>query len=314
MPLYPPLLLDVIFPKMQLLASSLIAVIAAFILHRAVQVYLWNKKYRLPPLVPGLPLLGNTFQLPLRRQGIWAREKAQQHGEMYVISFFWFLEFRVLYIQAVYSAKRLYILNNRFDRFTCQIGSNTWIFLNSSRVVRDLLEKRAPIYSSRPAFPMTQDVLSGGCRMVLMPYSEKWRALRKVMHQVLNTRQADHQFRPYQDLESKQLLYDYLHRPEKWCMANQRLANAVIMSVVFGRRLQLDDPEMKELFESSENFLENLQPGANLVDGFQFLDKLPMFLKWWRPYGRRWFDFTCRSVSQSVTSKKRHCTSQRQTE
>lgn len=176
-------------------------------------------------------------------------------------------------------------------RFTCQFGSNTWVFLNSSRVVTDLLEKRAPIYSSGPEYPMTQKRLSGNSRVVLMPYCDRWRALRKIMHQVLNTRQAD-KFKPYQELESKQLLYDYLYQPDKWHIANQQFVNSVIMSAVFGRRMELDDPEMKELFDSSENFLENLQPGANLVDGFQFLDRLPTFLHWWRPYGDRWHQFT----------------------
>lgn len=140
---------------------------------------------------------------------------------------------------------------------------------------------------------MSQKTLSGNSRMVLMPYCDRWRALRKIMHQVLNTRQAD-KFKPYQELESKKPLYDYLHKPDKWYIANQRFVNSVIMSVVFGRRSELDDPEMRGLFDSSENFLENLQPGASLVDGFQFLDKMPTFLHWWRPYGKRWHQFAIR--------------------
>ncbi|KAL2014233.1 hypothetical protein VTN00DRAFT_1758 [Thermoascus crustaceus] len=106
--------------------------------------------------------------------------------------------------------------------------------------------------------------------MVLMPCCDKWRALRKIMHQVLNTRQAD-KFKPYQELESKKLLYDYLHKPDKRYIANQRFVNSVIVSVVFGRRSELDDPEMKELFNSSENFfwrIHSQEPILSMASSF----------------------------------------------
>jgi hypothetical protein len=60
------------------------------------------------------------------------------------------------------------------------MGGVKWVFLNTSKVTDDLLEKRSAIYSSRPDFPMTQDIISGGNRIVLMKYSDRWRSLRKV--------------------------------------------------------------------------------------------------------------------------------------
>ena len=132
-----------------------------------------------------------------------------------------------------------------------------------------------------------------------MPYNDRWRVLRKIMHQILSSRQQD-MFKPFQDLESKHLLWDYLHKPDRWFSANGRFANSVIMSLVFGRRSMLDDPEMVELFETIELFLENQQPGVNLVDGFPFLDNLPQPLQWWRPRGERIFEQTRRYVQYSV--------------
>lgn len=76
-------------------------------------------------------------------------------------------------------------------RFTCQFGGSTWVFLNSSRVVTDLMERRAAIYNSRPPFPMTQGIMSGDSRIVLMPYNEQWRTVRKIMHQILRARALD---------------------------------------------------------------------------------------------------------------------------
>lgn len=66
------------------------------------------------------------------------------------------------------------------------------------------------------------------------------------------------------------------------------------MSVVFGRRSDLDDPEVTELFDTIELFLEEQQPGKNIVDGFPVFAKLPEALQWWRPRGLEIFEKTRR--------------------
>lgn len=43
-----------------------------------------RRKYRYPPIVPGLPLVGNTFQFPKVNQGPYLQKLAQQYGEMLV--------------------------------------------------------------------------------------------------------------------------------------------------------------------------------------------------------------------------------------
>ncbi|KAK3312725.1 cytochrome P450 [Apodospora peruviana] len=224
-----------------------------------------KKGYKLPPQVPGVPIFGNTFQIPALQQGPWAKKLAEKYGEM----------------------------------FTCKFGGSTWVFLNSSRVVTDLMERRAAIYSSRPPFPMTQGIMSRDSRIVLMPYGDQWRTVRKMMHQILSARALD-VFMPFQDLESKNLCWDYLETPDRWWSANGRYANSVIMSVVFGRRSSLDDPHVVELFETLELFLENQQPGVNLVDAFPVLAKLPKPLQWWRPRGNRIFEKTARVYRREV--------------
>ncbi|KAF2795132.1 cytochrome P450 [Melanomma pulvis-pyrius CBS 109.77] len=228
-----------------------------YLAYNTLQSRLKARKYKLPPRVPGIPVFGNTFQIPLVQQGPWAKKLAEKYGEM----------------------------------FTCSFGGNTWVFLNSSRVVSDLMERRAAIYCSRPPFPMTQGIMSGDSRIVLMPYNDRWRELRKIMHNILSGRSQDI-FKPYQDLESRHLLYDYLHHPDKWYIANGRFANSVIMSVVFGTRTDLDSPQTRELFETIELFLENQQPGVNIVDGFNILERLPKRLQWWRSRGEKIFQKT----------------------
>ena len=122
--------------------------------------------------------------------------------------------------------------------------------------------------------------------MVLMGYNDTWRNIRKIMHQLLTAKQAE-AYRPFQDAESKQLLWDYLHQPDKYYLHNGRYANSVIMSVVFGKRTVSEDPKVIQLFETIEFFLGNTTPGKWLVDSFPQLTKLPKSLQWWRPYGER---------------------------
>ncbi|EOD43911.1 putative cytochrome p450 protein [Neofusicoccum parvum UCRNP2] len=236
---------------MLLLTASLLLFLAASRLRSA-------RKYKLPPQVPGWPIVGNSLDVPLPA-GMWAAKAAQKYGEM----------------------------------FTCRLGGKTQVFLNSSRVVADLLEKRSAKYSSRPWCPMAQDIMSGGCRMLLMPHCARWRAQRKIMHAILNGRSAEANFVPYQNLEARQLLHDYLEAPAQFYRANQRFANSVILSVVFGRRARLDDPELQELFESVEGLLEILfDPFKGICDSLPWLARLPECLQWWRPAGEQYFQKT----------------------
>jgi retron-type reverse transcriptase len=62
-------------------------------------------------------------------------------------------------------------------------------------------------------------------RILLMPYNDLWRSARKIMHQLLTTKSAE-SYRPFQDVESKQLMWDYLHDPAKFYLHNARYANS----------------------------------------------------------------------------------------
>jgi hypothetical protein len=48
------------------------------------------------------------------------------------------------------------------------LGTRTYVVLSSDTAVKDLLDKRSNIYSSRPDMYMGQEVASGGLRIVTM--------------------------------------------------------------------------------------------------------------------------------------------------
>lgn len=66
------------------LGAGLLAAIIFLISRRLVQDYQHEKRYRFPPIVPGLPIVGNSMQLPTRvgLQGPYLAKLAEKHGEM----------------------------------------------------------------------------------------------------------------------------------------------------------------------------------------------------------------------------------------
>jgi len=109
-----------------------------------------GRKYVFPPGPKGYPIVGNSFDLPPFGASALTKKWAEEYGEM----------------------------------FRLRLASTNVVYLNSSRVVSEILDKRSAITSSRPPLPMVSDIVSGGKRMVMMPYNSTWRNIRKLMHQV----------------------------------------------------------------------------------------------------------------------------------
>jgi Cytochrome P450 len=67
--------------------------------------------------------------------------------------------------------------------FRTTSGTTTFIWLNSRKSVKELIDRRSVIYSSRHPQPMVERA-GGGKRMVFMPYGKDWRAIRNIVHRV----------------------------------------------------------------------------------------------------------------------------------
>lgn len=87
-----------------------------------------------PPGPPTLPLVGNLHQIPREKRHLQFEKWARQYGPIYSLI----------------------------------LGTKVMIVLNSDLAIKDLLDKRGVIYSSRPEAYIAQDVLSGGLRVLFM--------------------------------------------------------------------------------------------------------------------------------------------------
>jgi hypothetical protein len=110
---------------------AFVAVAVALLVYRLSQVGRRPKDY--PPGPPTLPLLGNLHLMPKKEAHLQFQKWAQEYGPVYSL----------------------------------MLGTQVMIVLSSDQAIKDLLDKRSAIYSSRP------DMYIGGVvcnnkRMVLM--------------------------------------------------------------------------------------------------------------------------------------------------
>ncbi|KAL5117971.1 hypothetical protein ACEQ8H_004116 [Pleosporales sp. CAS-2024a] len=123
-----------------------------------------------PPGPPTWPLIGNLHLMPKEKAHLQFQKWANEYGPVYSLI----------------------------------LGTKVMIVLSSDQAIKDLLDKRSNIYSSRPDMYLGK-VVSGGLRMLLMEYGETWRMIRKIVHKNLNIKAA-RSYVPYQDLENKAML------------------------------------------------------------------------------------------------------------
>ncbi|KAF9549831.1 cytochrome P450 [Agrocybe pediades] len=159
-------------------------------------------------------------------------------------------------------------------------GRTPVVVLGTIKAATALLDKKGNIYSSRPRNIMAGELLSGNMRGLGMPYGQRWRNYRLVMHAGMNI-EASNGYKALQSLESKILLKDlFLERdPAKYAAHLRRFAISIVCFVGYGMRVEsLDDP----IVVSQQAADEFSVPGQYIVESWPILLKLPKFMQWFR--------------------------------
>ena len=136
------------------------------------------RRKHLPPKVPGLPIINQTWWHMQDNLSLNTRKWAQEYGEI----------------------------------FRTRCGTTDWIWLSSREAVKDVIDRQSALSSNRLLTPMTSQTASGGRRMVFMQYSPKWRTIKSIMHRLLMATSAK-SYQPIQEFEAKQLSVDLLDDP-----------------------------------------------------------------------------------------------------
>ncbi|KNG46886.1 cytochrome p450 [Stemphylium lycopersici] len=223
-----------------------------------------------PPGPPTLPIIGNLHQMPREKGHLQFQKWADEYGPVYSLI----------------------------------LGTKVMIVLSSDRTVKDLLDKRSKIYSSRP------DMYLGK-----VGYDVTWRAIRRIVHISLSIN-ASKAYVPYQDLENKAMLMGLLEEPDRFVDHIRRYTNSLTTQMIFGFRTEsIDDPRLKQLYHGFEKFCEVAgSQVAALLDVFPILRSLPDWILPIKRHAKRlhdeesklyighWSDF--KKASENGTAKR----------
>jgi cytochrome P450 len=209
----------------------------------------------LPPGPPPLPLIGNVHQAPKSHAWLQYHEWSKKYGP-------------VMYLN---------------------MAGQSVVILSTTQAATDLLNRRSAQYSDRPSLVVAGELVTKGLHMLLRPYNARYRLHQRMGAPLLNFR-ASNAYRPVQDLESKQLLFDLLAGydregekgidPEHWL---ERMTASIIYALLYGYRLKTgDELELTTAKHVQAEAVKNLEPGAHLVDSFPILKYLPEPLAPWK--------------------------------
>ncbi|KAI0264146.1 cytochrome P450 [Gloeopeniophorella convolvens] len=168
-----------------------------------------------------------------------------------------------------------------------QVFGQMIIVLNSSRVAKDLLEKRGNIYSDRPVIPFLE-MLDWGVFIPNARYSDWWRQSRKILDRGLGGGAAS-KYRPMQHARVRVLLGRLLNHPENVDSLVELLQGELILAMTYGYEVKGEDDRKVTVSRDALGFgSRTALPGALLVNHLPILRHIPEKLSWfsYKPLAR----------------------------
>ncbi|KAA1473739.1 cytochrome P450 [Dentipellis sp. KUC8613] len=205
-------------------------------------------RHRALPFPPGptpLPFIGNYLSLPT--QSPWATYAS------------WCKTFRS-------------------DLISINVFGQSTVIVNSKKAAKELFEHRSAKYSDRPLHAILE--LTGWeFNTAFIPYSEKWRTRRRLLHETLHSIAAL-AYRPLQRTKVHEMLGRLHSDPDDFVSHVYSLAASIAMSVSYG---EIADKKQSDKFlgiaqEANETLGIIALPGAFVVNTFPFLRFLPSWL------------------------------------
>lgn len=244
-------------------ATYLLGALGAIVIARLVLSLFKRPSLPLPPGPKPVPLIGNIHQLPKSLQWLELYHWSKKYGPIMHLS----------------------------------MAGQPLIILSTHQAAHDLLNRRSSRYSDRPRLVMAGELVTKGMHMLLRPYNGQYRLHQKMEAPLLTLRAASN-YRPLQDLESQQLLWDVLGEWDKFGEKGvdfhhhfERAMASTIYCLNYGYRLQTGyEKELMDGKRVQAEFARTGQVGAYIVDSFPSLNHLPKFLAPWKKEGEELFE------------------------
>ncbi|TBU62200.1 cytochrome P450 [Dichomitus squalens] len=200
------------------------------------------RRLPVPPGPPGLPIIGNVFDLPRSKPWLTYQDWAMKYGKL-------------IYMNVL---------------------GQSILVINDANAAVELLEKRCSIYSSRPQFRMAQ--LTGWhWHMALLPYGKRWRDLRRVFWQYFRPDVLS-KYREDQEAGAHILLRKLLASPEKLTEHLHYSVGAAILRIVYGLDVAEDKDRNIALAHKALSGVEFHIAGSFVLEYFPILARVPRWL------------------------------------
>ncbi|KAF7365937.1 Cytochrome p450 [Mycena venus] len=211
-----------------------------------------SRKLPLPPGPKGLPLLGNIYDVPEKQSWLAFLEMTKKYDS---------------------------------DIISLNLMGTTVVVLNSAASIQALLEDKSMIYSSRPPFPMVNDLVGYHWNFGFMPYGPKWKQYRKTLVQQFQPSQM-HFHRPLQLKAARVLLQRLLETPAKFekhlrhMAAGSDTTVSVLNSFILAMTLY---PEIQEKAQAAVDHAVGQGRLPDFNDSIPYLDAVLREVLRWRP-------------------------------
>ncbi|KAI0075610.1 cytochrome P450 [Panus rudis PR-1116 ss-1] len=211
-------------------------------------LYLWSKHRKTKSMVypPGpkpLPVLGNVMDLTARELWLRATEWARKYGDIVFL----------------------------------HVMGQGLLFLNTSEVAMDLLDKKGSIYSDKPSLVMAGELCGCENMVAFTRYGDQSRRQRKLMQQALGA-SAIRTYQPFLQIQAYDLMAGILGDPKHHLDYIRKYSGSLVLHVVYGYRVTSKDDKYLMLAEECVDILSNrIASGGGIwpVDIFPFLKYLP---------------------------------------
>ncbi|KAH8985752.1 cytochrome P450 oxidoreductase [Lactarius hatsudake] len=130
------------------------------------------------------------------------------------------------------------------------------IILNSLKVCEDLLEKRAVIYSGRPVLRFAGEMIGWNLQMILSPYGERFRSMRKLVARHIGTNTGIAKFRPAQEREAIHFLARVSENPDNFLKDIRLSVAAIFLKMSYGYSVEREksDPLLNVIDTAADEF------------------------------------------------------------
>ncbi|RMZ72963.1 MFS transporter [Pyrenophora seminiperda CCB06] len=242
---------------------SLLLAVVLLIVYALYKHWAASSRHRIPkglkplPGPKGYPIVGSVPEVPEKNGFIKFADWGKQYGPIY----------------------------------QCDLAGDNHVWISTDQIARDLLSKKAAIYSDRPHIPSLIDDNQGHTRQkkfanIIMRESEKATFYR------------------YPEIESKRMLNELLDEPDKYNHILESFISRVTCRLAWGHSEGSD-----ELKQRARELLIGVSPTGSLSNKLPFLMALPDWLSPPKAWERRrattertWFQTMQKQVSSDMQS------------